>query len=164
MICTSPGIDKYVQGGGFKKDVPGLEEVVVQKGVARFNNQESAEDVNNHVYDFIKKFWYSWICSLSFKFGWIMPFLLSFKLNGVTPFPHMIGSTIFSILMQYRNPLDPSLVAQLEGFYNKYHVWYGGCGCLFLYVACDRDQLWDVWLQVYINASNVCLLNKWIYI
>ena len=56
LVYTSLGMEEYVQGGGFKKDVPGLEEVVVQKGVAHFNNQEAAEDVNNHIYDFIKKF------------------------------------------------------------------------------------------------------------
>jgi hypothetical protein len=29
----------------------------VQKGVAHFNNQEAAEEINNHIYEFIKKFW-----------------------------------------------------------------------------------------------------------
>ncbi|XP_057423369.1 uncharacterized protein LOC130717233 [Lotus japonicus] len=46
----------YIHNGGFKKDVPSLEEVVVQEGVAHFNNQEAAEDVSNHIYEFIKKF------------------------------------------------------------------------------------------------------------
>ncbi|XP_057423368.1 uncharacterized protein LOC130717232 [Lotus japonicus] len=50
------GMKEYIHNGGFKKDVPGLEEVVVQEGVAHFNNQEAAEDVSNHIYDFIKKF------------------------------------------------------------------------------------------------------------
>jgi len=50
------GMKEYIHNGGFKKDVPSLEEVVVQEGVAHFNNQETAEDVNNHIYDFIKKF------------------------------------------------------------------------------------------------------------
>ncbi|KAK7333014.1 hypothetical protein VNO80_29774 [Phaseolus coccineus] len=47
---------EYIHGGGFKEDVPNLEEVIVQKGVAHFNNQEAAEDVSNHIYDFINKF------------------------------------------------------------------------------------------------------------
>ena len=56
MVYTSLGMENYVQGGGFKEDVPNLEEVIVQKGVAHFNNQEAAEEVNNHIYDFIRKF------------------------------------------------------------------------------------------------------------
>ncbi|XP_057426857.1 uncharacterized protein LOC130720248 [Lotus japonicus] len=50
------GMKDYIHKGGFKKDVPTLKEVVVQEGVAHFINQEAAEDVSNHIYDFIKKF------------------------------------------------------------------------------------------------------------
>ena len=46
----------YIHGGGFKEDVPNLKEVIVQKGVAHFNNEEAAEEINTHIYDFIKKF------------------------------------------------------------------------------------------------------------
>ncbi|KAL2345647.1 hypothetical protein Fmac_006932 [Flemingia macrophylla] len=56
VVYNSLGTKKYIESGAFKKDVPLLEEVVVQEGVAHFNNQEAAEDVNNHIYDFIKKF------------------------------------------------------------------------------------------------------------
>ncbi|KAL5060943.1 hypothetical protein RYX36_032547 [Vicia faba] len=56
MIYTTPGVKEYVHGGGFKEDVPNLEEVIVQKGVAHFNNQEAAEEISNHIYEFIKKF------------------------------------------------------------------------------------------------------------
>ncbi|KAJ1383455.1 Epoxide hydrolase-like [Sesbania bispinosa] len=56
LVYTSPGMKDYIHNGCFKKDVPTLEEVVVQEGVAHFNNQEAAEDVTNHIYDFIKKF------------------------------------------------------------------------------------------------------------
>ncbi|OIV90876.1 hypothetical protein TanjilG_15609 [Lupinus angustifolius] len=56
LVYTTPGVKEYIHDGGFKKDVPSLEEVVVQKGIAHFNNQEAAEDVSNHIYDFIKKF------------------------------------------------------------------------------------------------------------
>ncbi|KAJ1385569.1 Epoxide hydrolase-like [Sesbania bispinosa] len=56
LVYTSPGMKDYIHNGGFKKDVPTLEEVVVQEGVAHFNNQEAAEDVSNHIYDFINKF------------------------------------------------------------------------------------------------------------
>lgn len=56
LVYTSAGMKKYIHGGGFKKDVPSLEEVFVQKGVAHFNNQEAAEDTSNLIYDFISKF------------------------------------------------------------------------------------------------------------
>ena len=56
MVYTSLGMEYYIHGGGFKEDVPNLEEVIVQKGVAHFNNQEAAEEISNHIYDFIRKF------------------------------------------------------------------------------------------------------------
>ncbi|AES82459.1 putative soluble epoxide hydrolase [Medicago truncatula] len=56
LVYTSSGTKQYIESGGFKKDVPNLEEVVIQEGVAHFNNQEAAEDISNHIYDFIKKF------------------------------------------------------------------------------------------------------------
>ncbi|XP_028780921.1 uncharacterized protein LOC114749218 [Neltuma alba] len=56
VVYTSPGIREYIQSGRFKKDVPNLEEVVVQEGVGHFNNQEAAGDISTHIYDFIKKF------------------------------------------------------------------------------------------------------------
>ncbi|KAF1869777.1 hypothetical protein Lal_00017354 [Lupinus albus] len=49
-------IKDYIHGGGFKEVVPNLEEVIVQKGVAHFNNQEVAEDISKHICDFIRKF------------------------------------------------------------------------------------------------------------
>ncbi|KAJ1417148.1 Epoxide hydrolase-like [Sesbania bispinosa] len=56
VVYTSLGMKDYIESGAFKKDVPNLEEVVVQEGVAHFNNQEAAEDTSKHIYDFIKKF------------------------------------------------------------------------------------------------------------
>jgi len=56
MVYTSLNMKEYIHGGGFKEDVPNLEEVIVQKGVAHFNNQEAAEEINTHIYDFINKF------------------------------------------------------------------------------------------------------------
>jgi hypothetical protein len=56
LVYTQPGMKEYIHNGGFKKDVPGLVDVVVQKGIAHFNNQEAAQDVSNHIYDFIQKF------------------------------------------------------------------------------------------------------------
>lgn len=46
----------YIHSGGFKKDVPLLEDVVVMEGVGHFLNQERADEISTHIYDFIKKF------------------------------------------------------------------------------------------------------------
>lgn len=56
VVYTTPGIKEYVHGGGFKKDVPMLEGVVVLEGAAHFINQERAQETNSHIYDFINKF------------------------------------------------------------------------------------------------------------
>ncbi|KAI4332028.1 hypothetical protein L6164_016969 [Bauhinia variegata] len=56
MVYTSGWIKPYIHSDQFKKDVPSLEEVVIQEGVAHFNNQETAEEITNHIYNFIKKF------------------------------------------------------------------------------------------------------------
>lgn len=55
MVYSTPVMKEYVHGGGFKKDVPLLEDVVVMEGVGHFINQERAEEVNMHIHDFIKK-------------------------------------------------------------------------------------------------------------
>ncbi|KAK7397161.1 hypothetical protein VNO78_18328 [Psophocarpus tetragonolobus] len=54
VVYTTPYFKDYIHGGGFKQDVPNLQ-VIVQKGVAHFNNQEAADDINNHIYDFINQ-------------------------------------------------------------------------------------------------------------
>ncbi|KAI9086510.1 hypothetical protein K1719_031594 [Acacia pycnantha] len=56
IVYTSMGNQDFVHGGGFKELVPNLEQVIVQKEVGHFNNQEAAEEVSNHIYDFINKF------------------------------------------------------------------------------------------------------------
>ncbi|GAV66973.1 Abhydrolase_6 domain-containing protein [Cephalotus follicularis] len=50
-----PGAKEYIHNGDFKRDVPDLQ-VVVMEGVGHFVNQEKPEEVNAHIYDFIKKF------------------------------------------------------------------------------------------------------------
>ncbi|KAI5424440.1 uncharacterized protein LOC127132407 [Lathyrus oleraceus] len=56
LVYTSPRAQEYINGGLFKEDVPNLEEVIVQKDVAHFNNGEASEEISNHIYEFIKKF------------------------------------------------------------------------------------------------------------
>jgi len=51
-----PGIQDYIHKGGFKADVPLLEDVVVIPGAGHFIQQEKADEVSNHIYDFISKF------------------------------------------------------------------------------------------------------------
>jgi pimeloyl-ACP methyl ester carboxylesterase len=50
-----PGLKEYILNGGFKKDVPRLEEVVVMGGVAHFPNQARPAEVSEHIYSFFKK-------------------------------------------------------------------------------------------------------------
>ncbi|KAI4323899.1 hypothetical protein L6164_023473 [Bauhinia variegata] len=56
MVYTSLSMKEYIHGGQFKKDVPNLEEVIIQEGVAHFNSQETAEEISNYILDFMKKF------------------------------------------------------------------------------------------------------------
>lgn len=51
-----PGVKDFIHKGGFKKNVPFLQEVVVMEGVAHFLNQEKPDEINAHIYGFIKKF------------------------------------------------------------------------------------------------------------
>lgn len=51
-----PGVKEYIHNGGFKRDVPFLQEVVVIEDVAHFINQERPDEISQHVYDFIQKF------------------------------------------------------------------------------------------------------------
>lgn len=50
------GIQDYLHKGGLKADVPLLEEVVVVPGAGHFIQQERAQEVSDHIHDFIAKF------------------------------------------------------------------------------------------------------------
>ncbi|CAD6207472.1 unnamed protein product [Miscanthus lutarioriparius] len=50
------GIQDYIHKGGFQADVPGLDSVVVIPGAGHFVQQEKADEVSQHIYDFISKF------------------------------------------------------------------------------------------------------------
>ena len=56
MKYKHPMAQDYILKGGLKGDVPGLEEVVVITGGGHFLHLEKAEEVTQHIYDFIKKF------------------------------------------------------------------------------------------------------------
>ncbi|KAL8484946.1 hypothetical protein ACS0TY_027305 [Phlomoides rotata] len=56
LVYHFPGTKDYIHNGGFKKFVPLLDEVVVLDGAAHFFNQERSDEVNQHIYDYIKQF------------------------------------------------------------------------------------------------------------
>lgn len=56
MSYNYTGVQEYIHKGGFKSDVPGLEEVAVIAGAAHYVHLEKPEQVTHHIYDFIKKF------------------------------------------------------------------------------------------------------------
>lgn len=56
LTYNSPGTKDYINKGGFKKDVPFLQEVVVLEGVAHFIHEEKPEEINKHILDFFHKF------------------------------------------------------------------------------------------------------------
>ncbi|KAJ6980874.1 hypothetical protein D5086_019042 [Populus alba] len=56
LTYNSLGGKDYIDSGGFKRDVPFLEELVVMEGVGHFLNQERADEINKHIYDFFQKF------------------------------------------------------------------------------------------------------------
>ncbi|KMZ70009.1 Epoxide hydrolase 1 [Zostera marina] len=56
MSYHIPGTQDYIHKGGFKKNVPFLQDIIVIKDVGHFINQERAVEVTEHIYDFIKIF------------------------------------------------------------------------------------------------------------
>lgn len=56
LAYNIPGVKEYIHNGGFNRDVPFLQEVVVMEGVGHFINQEKPDQVTAHIYEFIKKF------------------------------------------------------------------------------------------------------------
>ncbi|KAJ1686010.1 hypothetical protein LUZ63_017400 [Rhynchospora breviuscula] len=51
-----PGIQDFIHKGGLKTHVPLLEEPVVIKGAGHFIQQERAQEISDHIYEFIKIF------------------------------------------------------------------------------------------------------------
>ncbi|XP_023754461.1 uncharacterized protein LOC111902884 [Lactuca sativa] len=56
LVYHNPWVKEYINGGGFKKYVPLLDEVVVIQGATHFITQETLDKVNKHIYDFLQKF------------------------------------------------------------------------------------------------------------
>ncbi|KAJ4955455.1 hypothetical protein NE237_012238 [Protea cynaroides] len=56
LTYNSPGAKNYIHGGGFKRNVPFLQDLVVMEGVGHFINEEKSDEINTHILDFIKTF------------------------------------------------------------------------------------------------------------
>ncbi|KAL6500305.1 hypothetical protein OROHE_025671 [Orobanche hederae] len=56
LTYNTPGVKEYIHGGGFKKHVPFLQELVIMEGVAHFLNEEKPEEISEHIYDFVQRF------------------------------------------------------------------------------------------------------------
>ncbi|XP_022984062.1 uncharacterized protein LOC111482485 [Cucurbita maxima] len=50
------GAKEYIHNGGFKRDVPLLEEVVIVEDAGHFVHEERPHEINTHIHDFINKF------------------------------------------------------------------------------------------------------------
>ncbi|KAE8692946.1 hypothetical protein F3Y22_tig00110819pilonHSYRG00035 [Hibiscus syriacus] len=56
LTAAWAGCEEYIHNGGFKKDVPLLQEVVVMEGVGHFIHMEKPDEINDHIYDFFRQF------------------------------------------------------------------------------------------------------------
>ncbi|KAK9136842.1 hypothetical protein Sjap_007436 [Stephania japonica] len=56
LVYTTPGVKEFIHSDAFKENVPLLQEIVVIEGAAHFINQEQADEISNHIYDFIQRF------------------------------------------------------------------------------------------------------------
>lgn len=56
MVYTTAGVKEYVHGGGFKDDVPLLEECVVLEDTGHFINQERPQQINHCLHHFFTTF------------------------------------------------------------------------------------------------------------
>ncbi|KAJ3676128.1 hypothetical protein LUZ60_003540 [Juncus effusus] len=54
LTYSFPGAKEYIHNGGFEKDVPLLQDVVVLKGVGHFINQEKGLETSEIIHEFIK--------------------------------------------------------------------------------------------------------------
>ncbi|GMI84162.1 hypothetical protein like AT4G15960 [Hibiscus trionum] len=56
LVYTMPGMKDYIEKGGFKRDVPMLEEAIVMKGVSHWIHQQIPDQINQLLFDFFSKF------------------------------------------------------------------------------------------------------------
>lgn len=58
LTYNAPRAKDYIHKGGFKRDVPLLEDVVVIEGAGHFIHQERPDEINKHIYNFFRNFWF----------------------------------------------------------------------------------------------------------
>nr|CAD1832529.1 unnamed protein product [Ananas comosus var. bracteatus] len=56
LTYNFPGMHLYLNFCGLRMFVPGLQDVVIMKGVGHFLNQERAGEITKHIYNFSKQF------------------------------------------------------------------------------------------------------------
>ncbi|KAA8548958.1 hypothetical protein F0562_000642 [Nyssa sinensis] len=56
LTYNAAGTKEYIHKGGFKRDAPFLQEVIVIEGASHFIQEEKPEEISKHIYDFIQQF------------------------------------------------------------------------------------------------------------
>lgn len=56
LTYNSFGAKDYIEKGGFKNNVPLLEDVIILKGVGHFLHEENPDEINQHIHQFFRKF------------------------------------------------------------------------------------------------------------
>ncbi|KAL8167717.1 hypothetical protein V2J09_009216 [Rumex salicifolius] len=56
LTLNFPGMKDYMSKGGFKRDVPLLDEIVIVEGAAHFVQQEKPEEISNHIITYLNLF------------------------------------------------------------------------------------------------------------
>ncbi|MFS8030084.1 putative soluble epoxide hydrolase [Helianthus anomalus] len=56
LTYNTMGAKDYIERGGFKKDVPLLEDVIILKDVSHFLHEEKPDEINQYIHHFFNKF------------------------------------------------------------------------------------------------------------
>ncbi|KAL8201095.1 hypothetical protein R6Q57_012434 [Mikania cordata] len=56
LTYNTMGAKDYIEKGGFKKDVPLLEDVIILKGVGHFLHEEKPDEINQYIHKFFQQF------------------------------------------------------------------------------------------------------------
>lgn len=56
LTYNTMGAKDYIEKGGFKKDVPLLEDVIILKGVGHFIHEEKPDEINQYIHQIFEKF------------------------------------------------------------------------------------------------------------
>nr|CAD1816955.1 unnamed protein product [Ananas comosus var. bracteatus] len=121
-----PNIQDYIHKGGFKNEVPLLEEVVVLEGVGHFIQQERAEEVTDHIYNFIKKFQYQNILSGICNNQWTNKLSLQLhrsQMEGIVHRTVEINGIAMHVAEKGGDDAAAAAVLLLHGFPELWYSW-----------------------------------------